>query len=956
MRHRLLYLGLLLSLVVPARAQDSLDVLFRYVPEPGRTFVRAYLPGEFNGWGPNSSGRIAVDAPSRMTWVDSLDAWVYPLRLRVGQTYQYKVHFHYNASGSEWEWISDPYNPRTNPDDNNNSLVTVADPMVFQLARHEDASGQVTAVSAGVFTDSPVVDLTVEVNGVSHDGRAYRDPDTGVLFYRLPSPVPAGSQVRVAVQTTQGMAEAEVGLIPPAVTDAPRPPGIVDGINLDPADPTTVTFSLFAPGKRYVYVLGDFNDWTVDEAYLMRRDSIRADSIHWWLTVDGLTPGREYAFQYLVDGQIRIADPYSEKVLDPVHDAFISASTYPNLKPYPPGQQHIVGVFETGRTPYDWEVPDFERPPQHELVIYELLLRDFLAAHDYATLIDTLDYLDRLGVNAIELMPVAEFDGNDSWGYNPAFYFAPDKYYGPADDLRRFVDEAHKRGIAVILDVVYNHATGQSPLIRLWNQGDFGAPTVENVYANTTARHPFNVFYDLNHESTALRYLIDRVNAYWVTEFNVDGFRFDLSKGFTQRDSGNDVALWSSYDPGRIRTLKRMADALWRVDPSVYIILEHFGEQREEKELSEYGVGGIYPGMMLWQNMNRPYSEAAMGYITSSAFGSDLSGVYYRNTGFTVPNRIAYMESHDEQWLMYRNIAFGNRQGAYSVRELPVALDRQKLVGAFFFTVPGPKMLWQFGELGYGWGDEGEQCLREGDGLGECQRPDTPSRIGRKPIRWDYRTDPLRIKLYKTWAALLNLRRRYEVFRSPDTDVQMRVGNGQVHRWIKLTHPSMNVYIVGNFGMTTIDVPTDFQSPGTWYEYFTGTTRTAEQDDLITLQPGEFRLYTNQDIGTAEPGLITVDAEARPGADLPADFTLAPNYPNPFNPSTTIHYTLPQAGPVRLEVYDALGRRVAMLVDEVQQPGAYTVPFEAARLPSGPYLYRLTAGGRTLTRTMLLVK
>ncbi|WP_243664309.1 alpha-amylase family glycosyl hydrolase [Rhodothermus marinus] len=91
---------------------------------------------------------------------------------------------------------------------------------------------------------------------------------------------------------------------------------------------------------------------------------------------------------------------------------------------------------------------DFERPPAHELVIYELLIRDFVARHDYATLIDTLDYLERLGVNAIELMPVAEFDGNISWGYNPAFHLALDKYYGPADDLKRFVDECHRRGIA----------------------------------------------------------------------------------------------------------------------------------------------------------------------------------------------------------------------------------------------------------------------------------------------------------------------------------------------------------------------------------------------------------------------------------------------------------------------------------------------------------------------------
>lgn len=756
----------------------------------------------------------------------------------------------------------------------------------------------------------------------------------------------------------------------PAVVDAARPAGTHDGINLDPSDGTTATFSFYGPEKAFAYLIGDFNDWEIDPQYFMQREAISADSVHWWTTVTGLTPGTAYAFQYFVDGQIRVADPYAETILDPFNDPFIGADTYPDLPPYPAGEtEQMVSLFEAGQQPYVWTATDYERPPQGELVIYELLLRDFLADHDFETLIDTLDYLDRLGINAIELMPISEFDGNDSWGYNPAFHLAVDKYYGPADDFKRFVDEAHKRDIAVILDVVYNHATGQSPLIRLYNQsttGDPGAlPAADSPFANTTARHPFNVFNDLNHESAALQGWLDRANRHWLTEYNVDGFRFDLSKGFTQRNTGNDVGLWSSYDASRVALLKRMADTIWATDPTAYVILEHFADNSEEKELAEYGTGEGKPGMMLWGNLNHPYNEATMGYHGGGK--SDFSWGYYENRGWAVPNLVTYMESHDEQWMMFKNIAFGacsnapngggtcaTNPGAYNVRHFPIAYDRMKMAGAFFFTIPGPKMMWQFGELGYGYGPDGRECLRPGDELGDCPSG-TAGRTGRKPIRWEYRDDVLREKLYKAWSALINLRQAHEVFRSTDTQVTLDVG-GALKR-IKLSHPSMNVVIIGNFGVTEGQISPEFFHPGTWYDFFPGEEITVTNtNEEMTLLPGEFHVYTNQLVDFPEPGLITVDVEDAPVSTLPQTLALHANYPNPFNPTTTFAYSLPQAGPVRLAVYDALGREVALLHDGPRTAGTHTAVFDASALASGVYLYRLEAAGQVRTRTMLLVK
>src|SRR5688572_22795370 len=131
------------------------------------------------------------------------------------------------------------------------------------------------------------------------------------------------------------------------------------------------------------------------------------DGSYYWLTIHGLTANVEYAFQYLVDNTIYIADPYSEKILDPWNDQYIPAATYPGLKAYPSstnvaaGRNGIVSVLQTCSTPYNWQVKQFTKPDKKNLVIYELLVRDFGDARNYQMLIDTMSYFKRLGINAI---------------------------------------------------------------------------------------------------------------------------------------------------------------------------------------------------------------------------------------------------------------------------------------------------------------------------------------------------------------------------------------------------------------------------------------------------------------------------------------------------------------------------------------------------------------------------
>jgi len=678
---------------------------------------------------------------------------------------------------------------------------------------------------------------------------------------------------------------------------------------------------LYAPEKESVHVIGSFNDWQVDEAYRMTPS---ADGATFSITIDGLTPGEDVLFQYLVDGNLRIADPYSTVVLDPAHDRFIPSVTYPNLPDYPVGQTTGIVTLVPRSTPdYTWTTDDFQAPPQEELVIYELLIRDFIDRHDYTTLIDTLHYLDALGVNAIELMPVNEFEGNISWGYNPSYHMALDKYYGPINEFKRFVDSCHARGIAVLLDVVYNHAFSQSPLAQLyWDQSNF-RPSPDNPWLNPVARHPFNVGYDFNHESLATRTFVDKVIQYWLREFRVDGFRFDLSKGFTQRLSSDD-GLFRQYDAARIATLKHYSDVARAINPDAHLILEHFAENREELELAEYGF-------MLWAGfgVHDNYTEAAMGY------NSNFNDADYMNRAFEEPALVAYMESHDEERMMYKCLEFGNSNAGYDIQDFSTALDRLELASVFFYTIPGPKMLWQFGELGY---DFPINYCPDGT-ISEGCRTDL------KPIRWDYFQQRDRRDLYEVVRALANLKTAYDVFNTTEYDLNV---SRQDWKRIHLFGDEMDVAIQGNFDVVPVEVSTAFPSTGWWYEYFSGDSLLVENlQTPMSLAPGEYRLYTSAAINLPDRLPTSRYEVVRDRFELRV-------FPNPADDRINVRYTLEQGGRVTLDLYSLTGQHLRRLSDGRRPTGAQESAIDAD-LPPGTYLLRLTVD-RQVESTLLLVR
>ena len=630
-------------------------------------------------------------------------------------------------------------------------------------------------------------------------------------------------------------------ILTPNPQNAPVPAGMKDGINLNTSNPDEATLVLYAPNKDFVHVIGDFNDndWRLTNAYLLNKD---AATNRFWITLNGINTGDgNVLFQYVVDGEIVIADPYSTYVLNEFDDNFIDAVTFPNLPNYPLGKtQFAVSWFTVGEAPFNWQINNFDRPAQEDLVIYEMLIRDFDQLHSYEAITDRLDYIENLAVNAIELMPVNEFDGNLSWGYNPGFHMAVDKYYGTKNALKTFIDECHARGIAVILDVVYNHATGQNPYYRMWNDcnGCYnGQATPENPFFNVNDPNTsFQFFNDMDHQSTATHEYIDRLNEYWLTEFKIDGYRFDFTKGFT-----NTVGDGSAYDAPRIAILQRMYDEIREVDPSAYVILEHFAPNSEETELIEHRATSdpLEPGMLVWSNHNFNYSEASMGYNTNS----DFSWISYLNRGWTTASSVGYMESHDEERLNYKNRNFGNSSGSYDVRNIDTALDRMELVGAFYFTIPGPKMIWQFGELGYDYS------------INYCANGtiDPSCRVDPKPIAWDlgYFYHQNRRDISRVWRKLIRTTQVNPIFNT--TTFTLDVSGTDGLKRIQLEDQSATgsqvkyVTILGNFDVVEKNIIPGFQETGTWFNMLDGSQISVNDvNSPILMQPGEYLLYANE--------------------------------------------------------------------------------------------------------------
>lgn len=639
-----------------------------------------------------------------------------------------------------------------------------------------------------------------------------------------------------------------------------RPSGLKQGITYG-ADGTSVTLCTYAASRtesaKRVFLLGDMTDWKLSKDYQLYKDGN-----YFWITLTGLTKGKEYRFQYAVeraDGvRKQICDLYSEKVLHP-DDKWEPKTADPTLISYPTkgADGGYVTVIQPGKADYNWSSAtlNFKRPNKNNLIIYETWVLDYTTTRTFKGLMDRLDYIQNLGVNAIELMPITEFEGNQSWGYNPTLYFAMDKSYGKAEDMKAFVDACHQRGIAVILDMVFNHTTGQNPMAKLypWTSS---SPTETELRFNpwfnvsTEVKHDNNDYgEDWNHGFEPAHEMFTRALQYWLKEFKVDGYRLDLSHGICGRNTYDAVdQLKDYYDKG-----------VKAVSSDAYMILEHWGSSMgsDRPKLINYG-------MQCWANTNNAYCQTAMGWLKDGDSFDEANQDGY----------ISYCESHDEERMQYKAKAYGN--GDLQTNEA-ARLGRVAENVAFNVLLNGSHMLWQFEEIGY------DISIDQNGRTGTKPNPKTKG----------YFTQAERVDAFTKSAQVITLRTQLmpSVFEGNPT--ASSISSGKALRTIQW---GSNVFVAANFdvnGNQAVTLPS-----GTWYDYLNGAVKAT--NTTYVLAPGELKVFTS----TAVKAPTFTDIEKR-------DHTPIENVSTDEMPQS---YKILRDGQIYIlrgdRVYDIMGRLV----------------------------------------------
>jgi hypothetical protein len=742
-----------------------------------------------------------------------------------------------------------------------------------------------------------------------------------------------------ALEVTQGAITTTKNfrvLVNPNAVSQTIPAGLVNGINYNASDNTKATLVLDAPLKDFVYVAGSFNNWNPTSSYAMKKDPA---SGKYWLELTGLTSGTNYSYQYWVVDQtpivnspalVKVADPCSTTVLSPSDDPYIPSSTYPNLPLYPAGQDREVTLLKTGQSAYNWQVTNFNKPNKDKLVVYELLIRDFDANRNFQDVINRIQYFRDLGINAIQLMPVMEFEGNESWGYNTSFHMALDKFYGTPEKFKELVDVCHQNGIAVILDIAFNHAFGRNPMVRMWMNdpdGDgWGPPSSENPYFNTVAKHSYSVGEDFNHSSTLTRSYVKQTIKHWITEYKIDGFRWDLTKGFTQNCTASDQTCTNNRQQDRIDVLKEYADYSWSLDDNHYVIFEHLGGDVEEREWANYRLSEG-KGIMMWGELFTQYKELALGFS-----GQNISRMSHTSRGFNGKRLLGYPESHDKDRLMYEAITYGNTAGTVPVRNnLTNALNRMGAIGATSLLVPGPKMIWHFAELGNNQSiytcANGTVNTETDATAGDCKL-DTKTQV-----QWtqNWLADTRRTAILNDWSKLIKLKTNEPVFVG---DHIMSTDGSNLKQRIHVFDNNLastqlkNVVVIANFDTSTTTINPNFPTTGytypmTWYDLMDNNTPVtiSSATALMTVNAGKFRVFGN-----------------RPSTLSSEDFnTFSPDvmlYPNPVKNSFAINqdatsvdiYTL--TGQL-VSTYTSVDANQAIFIDQLQS-GIYLVKIKTA--------------------------
>ena len=886
-----LLIGLLIGQLLP----QSLDVTFRYVTHPGEEFIRIFVPGTMppgsnEDWGPNSNGMINPNAPSLMNYDEAIDAYKRTYSLNIGSEYLYKIHFHHNSSGTDYSWISDPLNPLTIDDENNNSILDVTDPLFFQPARHLNEEGLVDGLGVGIFTTGNVDSVCYAVGGDTVSATEFYH-DNGVFYVALDPPKTLfesywiQASIDGELHTVYDQPEIEI-------VEASLPADVKMGPNWLNGN---MILAVYAPSQPVMQVIVTSLGETglASDAIVMNLDPDQTDV--WWTELD-LSFG-QYEYEYLLINGSRLPDPFTRRLSNGKTRVEIGA-----------------GGVSTADD-YNWQSNDFIRPSLDTLIIYELHVDDFAAQGSgqgtFDDVIIRLDHLRESGINAIELMPITEFPGGRSWGYNPEIMSSVEGTYGTPENFKQLVDEAHSRNMAVILDLVWNHATSSTPLWKIQPNN-----VLNPYFKNSNDLNPNETegtwgMLDFDHFNEKTIEYINEVHRIWLEEYRVDGFRFDATR----------YVGWDLNQPQF--GLLAWADAIDELDSNVYQIAEHLPSDP-----------WLVNNTKLTSSWHDSFHDRLIDHIFSSigtmTAMQQIIGLYeYSNSGTPyadLTQAVKYMVSHDEQSLIQEMVEFDGVS-------LSQAREIDKFYASLLFTAQGIPMIWQGQEFGFqsGWLDN------NGNGNWDEEK------LGYRPVDWSLLNTEEGQSHLDHYSRLARFRKMNPAFSKGEFYDLWRYSNERVIVYGYKDESEGNsddqVVVIANFSssdQTVYDVP--FLSGGNWYNV------TEPGNNLYTAD-GNYGECSVPSYSAVIYSKNQYELGMETPSFIPEKFQTLSAYPNPFNPSITIQIELKNPIQtnmnVEVNIYDINGRFIQTLLENSIESGVHRIEWRPQNISSGIYIVSL---------------
>ena len=513
---------------------------------------------------------------------------------------------------------------------------------------------------------------------------------------------------------------------------------------------------VWAPDADAVTVTGDFDNWSMTTHPLVK------DTNNVWSgSVDGAHADQRYRYVIMQGGQTLMRSDPRARGLDDANGASVLVDPY---------------VF-------NWTTPSFKPAPFSEQVIYELHLGTFNVRNGephgtYLSAIDRLDALTALGVNMIELMPIAEFIGDRSWGYNPAGPFGIESSYGSPEDLHTLVDAAHARGIGVIIDVVHNHYD-DGPLLHCWD-GDCLGQNGIYFYTGDQASTPWGPRPDFGRPE--VRSYIQDNALMWLREYHCDGMRWDSTVNITQ---GNQDG-WNM--------LASINDAVDAQYPSAIQIAEDWQNNSWISRPTAMGGAGFDSQ---WDGFVHDINGTILAGSDGARSMYTVQGAIERNFNGHASERVVFTESHDEvangRQRIPEMISPGNA-GSLIARQLST------LGGAVALTSPGIPMLFM-----------GQEMLTNGYFADD------------RPLDWSFATNFAGI--VKLYTDLVHLRRNTAGttvgLTGDGTSVFHVNDSGKVIAWRRWKAGGDDVVVIANFSGTRFSgYQLGLPSDGTWHVRF----------------------------------------------------------------------------------------------------------------------------------------